>query len=121
MTGHQDDGTGEQIRDEESRLVLPSDALLDLGGERLPRSADEIVAHCEELLAVIRDTRKKGFWYRIVCSVRPRARPHSMAQDECSSRRRRRTDRPWRYSCIGSLEGDEASTVEHNCHAGRAR
>jgi hypothetical protein len=57
MTGHRYDRTGERIEDDDRPLVLISNVSLDLTGEEVTRSPDEIVAHCEELRAVIRDTR----------------------------------------------------------------
>lgn len=47
------------IEDDDSGLVGLSDALLDLAANHLPRSPDEIAAHCAELRAVLAEARER--------------------------------------------------------------
>ena len=53
------DRYGERIEDDEA-LVALSDALLDLAAEYVPRSPEEIRQHCDDLRAILRQTRVSG-------------------------------------------------------------
>ena len=57
MTGNLD-RYGEPIEDGEA-LVALSDALLDFEAEYVPRSPEEIRAHCAELRAVLAEARER--------------------------------------------------------------
>ena len=50
------DRYGEPIEDDEAPVAL-SDALLDFEAEYVPRSPEEIRQHCDDLRAILRDTR----------------------------------------------------------------
>ena len=50
------DRYGERIEDDEA-LVALSDALLDFEAGYVPRSPEEIRQHCDDLRAILRDTR----------------------------------------------------------------
>jgi hypothetical protein len=52
------DRYGEPIEDDEA-LVALSDALLDFEAGYVPRSPDEIRAHCAELRAVLAEARER--------------------------------------------------------------
>jgi len=55
MTGTRD-RYGDRIEDDEA-LVALSDALLDFEAEYVSRSPEEIRQHCDDLRAILRDTR----------------------------------------------------------------
>jgi len=50
------DRYGEPIEDDDGPVAL-SDALLDFEAEYVPRSPEEIRRHCDDLRAILRDTR----------------------------------------------------------------